>query len=175
MAEENNMFKTARLSAALTIKQVAELTLVPQRTIQNWEAGVRVPPAYITRWYIKELKEFKEEMIMNKYYAIGVLIGYISAKLEAEKKNPKNVDNDLVMAPLTIFGSLVKQALACRIKLDDELLAKYSDLLDADDCTKPLSKESKDAQMQYQMGVMRGHGSSVEELLEALKTAEKSR
>lgn len=175
MTEESNMFRAARLSAALTIKQVAELTLVPQRTIQNWEAGARVPPAYIERWYIKELKEFKEKIIMNKHYAIGVLIGYISAKLEAEKKYPKNVDNDLVMAPLTIFGSLVKQALACRIKLDEELLAKYSSLLDVDDCTKPLSKESKDTQMQYQMGVMRGRGSSANELLEALKAAGKSK
>lgn len=40
--------KETRIKYGLTIKQVERLTGVPYRTLQNWEAGIRKCPEYVT-------------------------------------------------------------------------------------------------------------------------------
>ena len=39
--------KELRAATNLTQKAFAELTGIPQRTIENWESGRRNPPAYL--------------------------------------------------------------------------------------------------------------------------------
>ena len=39
--------KETRIKYGLTIKQVSDLTSVPYRSLQNWEAGVRKCPDYV--------------------------------------------------------------------------------------------------------------------------------
>jgi DNA-binding transcriptional regulator YiaG len=53
--------KEARIKYNLTQKQVSELTGIPVRTIQNWEAGVRKCPDYVTKMAVMliELKTAK--------------------------------------------------------------------------------------------------------------------
>lgn len=41
--------KDTRIKYGLTQQQVSDLTGVPKRTIQNWEAGVRQCPEYVTK------------------------------------------------------------------------------------------------------------------------------
>lgn len=41
--------KDTRIKYGLTQKQVSDLTGVPHRSIQNWEAGVRSCPEYVTK------------------------------------------------------------------------------------------------------------------------------
>jgi Predicted transcriptional regulator len=55
-----NIYKAARTKAGLTQRGVSEITTVPLRTIQDWESGARVPPPYVTRWYLKELSEIEK-------------------------------------------------------------------------------------------------------------------
>lgn len=43
--------------AGLSRPKMSKLMEIPVRTIENWEAGVTVPPAYVERLVIKELKE----------------------------------------------------------------------------------------------------------------------
>lgn len=42
-----NKIKALRKSAQLTQKALSELLNIPKRTIENWEAGVNEPPAYL--------------------------------------------------------------------------------------------------------------------------------
>ena len=54
-------FKKARTEAGLTQMQVFELISVPRRTVQDWERGLKEPPAYVQRLLLKELKNTKKE------------------------------------------------------------------------------------------------------------------
>lgn len=45
--EFHSAIKETRIKYGLTIKQVSDLTSVPYRSLQNWEAGVRKCPDYV--------------------------------------------------------------------------------------------------------------------------------
>ena len=49
--------KEARIQHGLTIKQVSDLTGVPYRSIQNWEAGVRSCPDYVTKMVVTIIEQ----------------------------------------------------------------------------------------------------------------------
>ena len=49
--------KEARQAAGLTQQQVSNLTGVPFRSIQNWEAGVRKCPNYVTKMVVDILNQ----------------------------------------------------------------------------------------------------------------------
>ena len=49
--------KEARLAAGMTIKQVSDLTGVPYRSLQNWEAGVRQCPDYVTKMIVTMISQ----------------------------------------------------------------------------------------------------------------------
>lgn len=51
----------ARKAAELTQQAMADRTLIPKRTIENWEAGNRVPPPYVQRFVLNELEGIKKE------------------------------------------------------------------------------------------------------------------
>ena len=51
----------ARQEAGLTQKQVFELIGVPVRTLQNWEAGIRICPIYVENLLIEKLLSMKGE------------------------------------------------------------------------------------------------------------------
>lgn len=51
----------ARKAAGLSQQGMADRTLIPLRTLQKWEIGERVPPAYVQRFVLNELKEIAEE------------------------------------------------------------------------------------------------------------------
>lgn len=48
--------KDARKAAALTQQAMAERMEIPKRTIQDWEGGLRIPPAYVQRFVLNELE-----------------------------------------------------------------------------------------------------------------------
>ena len=56
---EKNIFKEARLASGLTRATMSELMGIPLRTLENWESGTRIPPKYVERWVLKELKEIE--------------------------------------------------------------------------------------------------------------------
>lgn len=56
---EKNIFKEARLASGLTRAAMSELMGIPLRTLENWESGTRIPPKYVERWVLKELKEIE--------------------------------------------------------------------------------------------------------------------
>ena len=56
---DQNIFKEARLAAGLTRSAMSELMEIPLRTLENWESGNRIPPKYVERWVLKELKEIE--------------------------------------------------------------------------------------------------------------------
>lgn len=49
--------KEARLKHGLTQKQVSNITGVPERSIQNWEAGVRKCPDYVEKMVVATLDQ----------------------------------------------------------------------------------------------------------------------
>ena len=49
--------KEARIKHGLTIKQVSDLTGVPYRSLQNWEAGVRQCPEYVTKMIVNIISQ----------------------------------------------------------------------------------------------------------------------
>jgi transcriptional regulator with XRE-family HTH domain len=53
--------KGARKAADLTQHGMAERTLIPFRTIQQWEGGLRTPPPYVQRFVLNELASLKKE------------------------------------------------------------------------------------------------------------------
>lgn len=48
--------REARLNAGLTQQRMSEVFEIPKRTIENWEAGKRNPPAYVEKLIIRELE-----------------------------------------------------------------------------------------------------------------------
>ncbi len=53
--------REARIAAGLTQAKMHELMDIPVRTIQEWEGGRRIPPAYVERLVIAELERIKDK------------------------------------------------------------------------------------------------------------------
>lgn len=53
----------ARQEAGLTQKEVFELIGVPIRTLQNWEAGIRICPQYVEDLLIEKILSFKKDKV----------------------------------------------------------------------------------------------------------------
>ena len=51
--------KEARLLAGLTQQQMSDLFEIPKRSIENWEAGDRKPPAYVEKLIVEKLLSMK--------------------------------------------------------------------------------------------------------------------
>lgn len=54
-------FKEAKKAAGMTQQKIADLMLIPKRTIEDWERGVNVPPAYVQRFVLNELRTIANE------------------------------------------------------------------------------------------------------------------
>lgn len=52
--------KAARKAAGLSQQAMADLMLIPKRTIENWEGGQRMPPPYLQRFVLNELEGLKK-------------------------------------------------------------------------------------------------------------------
>lgn len=53
--------KEARKEAGLTQKTMVERMLMPRRTLEDWERGINIPPKYVQRLVLNELRALKEE------------------------------------------------------------------------------------------------------------------
>lgn len=53
--------KAARKAAGLTQQGMADQTLIPWRTLQDWERGVATPPPYVQRFVLNELDSLKRK------------------------------------------------------------------------------------------------------------------
>lgn len=51
--------KKAKKAAGLTQQKMADLMLIPKRTIEEWERGNNIPPAYVQRFVLNELHELR--------------------------------------------------------------------------------------------------------------------
>lgn len=56
-----NKIREARKAAGLSQRRMAEVMGIPQRTIENWEAGVNDPPEYVERLVVQELERIKNK------------------------------------------------------------------------------------------------------------------
>lgn len=61
MAEFHESLKAARAATGLSQQKLADITLIPRRTLQDWERGVAVPPPYVQRFVLNELATMKKE------------------------------------------------------------------------------------------------------------------
>jgi DNA-binding transcriptional regulator YiaG len=59
--KEMSEIRQWREKASLTQQRMSELFDIPKRTIENWEAGVRKPPAYVEKLIVEKLKQMTEE------------------------------------------------------------------------------------------------------------------
>lgn len=53
---ENNPIKYARKKAGLNIKKLSELFGAPYRTVQDWNAGRRMPPGWVQRLIVEKIE-----------------------------------------------------------------------------------------------------------------------
>ena len=53
--------KEAKKAAGLTQQKMADLMLIPKRTIEEWERGNNIPPVYIQRFVLNELETLKKQ------------------------------------------------------------------------------------------------------------------
>ena len=53
---ENNPIKYARKKARLNIKQLADLLGAPYRTVQEWNAGRRMPPKWVEKLVVEKIE-----------------------------------------------------------------------------------------------------------------------
>lgn len=51
-----NRFRSLRRKVGLTQKELADITEIPKRTIEDWERGFRLPPAYVQKLVIEKLE-----------------------------------------------------------------------------------------------------------------------
>ena len=61
-----NNLREARLAAGLTQAEMSRIFEIPVRTIENWEAGTRKPPAYVEKMLWREL----QQRIQTSFHAI---------------------------------------------------------------------------------------------------------
>lgn len=54
--------KQAKKAAGMTQQKMADLMLIPKRTIEEWERGNNIPPTYIQRFVLNELEALAEEV-----------------------------------------------------------------------------------------------------------------
>ena len=57
MTEFAKQFKEAKKAAGMTQQKIADRMLIPKRTVEDWERGVNVPPAYVQRFVLNELEQ----------------------------------------------------------------------------------------------------------------------
>ena len=65
MADFAQQLKEARKSAGISQQAMADKMLIPKRTIEKWETGERVPPDYVQRFVLNELKEGQKKEEKN--------------------------------------------------------------------------------------------------------------
>lgn len=58
--------KAARAATGMSQQKMADRMLISKRTIEKWETGERVPPEYVQRFVLNELKEIQEENAREK-------------------------------------------------------------------------------------------------------------
>jgi DNA-binding transcriptional regulator YiaG len=61
MTDFASKLKAARAAAGLSQQGMADLMLIPKRSIENWEAGQRTPPPYVQRFVLNELEGLRKE------------------------------------------------------------------------------------------------------------------
>ena len=57
----SEQFKAARQAAGFTQQAVTDATLIPRRTIQDWESGRMTPPEWCQRLVLAEINRIKED------------------------------------------------------------------------------------------------------------------
>lgn len=53
--------KEAKKAVGMTQQKMADLMLIPKRTIEEWERGNNIPPLYIQRFVLNELETLKKQ------------------------------------------------------------------------------------------------------------------
>ena len=53
--------KAARAATGMSQQKMADRMLISKRTIEKWETGERVPPEYVQRFVLNELREIADE------------------------------------------------------------------------------------------------------------------
>lgn len=53
--------KQARNETGLSQRKVAEQMMIPARTYEKWETGVRTPAPYVQRFVLNELDQLKNK------------------------------------------------------------------------------------------------------------------
>lgn len=68
--DTQNKIKELRIQTGLNRKEFSEYIGIPLRTVEDWEAGRRTPPAYIPRLILYQLKyeELMKKMEEDKVY-----------------------------------------------------------------------------------------------------------
>lgn len=56
MKEEGEWLRVAKAEAGLSVKALAELLGTPYKTVQAWNDGSRVPPAWLQRLIIEKIE-----------------------------------------------------------------------------------------------------------------------
>ena len=51
--------KEARKAAGLSQQKMADRTLIPKRTIEDWERAKATPPPYVQRFVLNELEAYR--------------------------------------------------------------------------------------------------------------------
>lgn len=62
--------REARIRYGLTQKQVSDITGVPFRSIQNWEAGVRKCPDYVEKMVVTMLDQMDHQRFLEVLHEI---------------------------------------------------------------------------------------------------------
>lgn len=57
----NEALRVARAATGLSQQKLADLTLIPRRTLQDWERGIAVPPPYVQRFVLNELADLAKK------------------------------------------------------------------------------------------------------------------
>lgn len=59
MTDFPQKLRAARKLTGLSQQGLADRTLIPFRTLQDWEGGKRTPPPYVQRFVLNELEGLK--------------------------------------------------------------------------------------------------------------------
>ena len=87
--------KESRIKYGLTIKQVSDLTSVPYRSLQNWEAGVRSCPDYVSNMVVTMIEQkfgtSDHQMFLEEFVAM------LQSDIRfAKSEETKNYINNLI-------------------------------------------------------------------------------
>ena len=99
MKDFSEKLKQSRKAAGISQQKMADMMLIPKRTIEKWETGERTPPEYVQRFVLNELVSLApENELLDAMLKSGFSDNEIKARLFLDGKTMDEINHEIELA-----------------------------------------------------------------------------